>query len=167
MPTAEYERYKKLSSLDRSIYWQKMTPQQREEFNKKVSAVHKAERDANLATANKNYDREAGAALAPAATWIGYNNDKALFDRKIDSYRAAGFYETLFHAVGALYGYSSPQRALVVSENGSPAAKAYRLKLSKELAALWAKSKEKGVLTTAAGKKIEIFKAIKNTWGKG
>ena len=49
-------------------------------------------------------------------------------------------------------------------EDGSPAAKAFRLKLAKDLGALWAKSKERATVKDKTGKTVEIFKVLGPTY---
>ena len=158
MSIAEYERYEKLPDFPdntKNRYTTLLTPAQNEEFWKTHRAVIKARYAAQDATATGNYDKEAGRALMPIAIYVVYNNSQAEFDRKIEGYRADTFYHLLY-LLATGNNTTHPNYKLVNRLNGSPEAKAFRLKLAKEMGALWAKSKEKATING-----VQVFKKLK------
>ena len=159
MSIAEYERYEKLPDFPdntKNRYTTLLTPAQNEEFWKTHHVVIKARYAAKDAVATANYEREAGAALMPIAIYAIYKNSQAEFDKNLPYYRSYTFY-SLLRCACRIMGVDFK---LTDREDGSPAAKAFRLKLAKDLGALWARSKERATIKNKDGKTVEIFKLL-------
>ena len=123
-------------------------------FYKTYHAVLKARQLAALAAGTEGYEREAGAALQPIAIYV-YYKDKANFDKNLAGYRGVLFY-IILQDLNRLLGKDPAKRPLLEQTAKSPAAKAYRLKLAKEAAALFASGKERAK-----------FESWKSSFGKG
>jgi hypothetical protein len=162
MPAAEYTRYKSLSPKDQQTYQLLLDVAQSDAFQTRRVEALRADWAAQDAVATANYEREAGAALMPIAIYALpiYKNSQAEFDKKLESYRSYNFYNLLWCAC-RIMGIDSK---LTNREDGSPAAKAFRLKLAKDLAALWSRSKERATIKNKEGKTVEIFKLLGPTY---
>jgi hypothetical protein len=160
MPAAEYTRYKSLSPEDQRTYQLLLDVAQSDAFQTRRVEALRADYAAKDAVATANYEREAGAALMPIAIYAIYKNSQAEFDKKLPGYRSYAFYNLLWCACRIM----GVDAKLTDRANGSPAAKAFRLKLAKDLAALWARSKERATIKNKDGKTVEIFKLLGPTY---